>query len=47
MHKEKVSKMQHHGFFHLEHKRNILFGDFSWMLIFKNISNDNLLAFFY
>jgi hypothetical protein len=34
MHKEKVSRMSHEGFFDQEHKRNLFFGKFYWMLIF-------------
>jgi hypothetical protein len=43
MHKEKVSRMSHEGFFYHEPKRNLIFVDFSWMLIFENTSNANLL----
>jgi hypothetical protein len=34
-------------FFYQEHKRNLVFGYFSWMLIFENTSNANLLDVFY
>jgi hypothetical protein len=43
MHKEKVLRMSQRNFFYQEHKRNIFFGNFSWMLIFENTSNANLL----
>jgi len=33
--------------FDQEHKRNVFFGNFSWMLIFKNTSNANLFYVFY
>jgi hypothetical protein len=46
MHKEKVSGMSHEGFFYHEHKRNLIFGNFSWMLIFENTSNSKLLDVF-
>jgi hypothetical protein len=47
MHKEKNSGVSHEGFFYQEHKRNLFFGNFSWMLIFENTSNANLLDVFY
>jgi hypothetical protein len=34
-------------FFDQEHKRKLFFGNFFWMLIFKNTSNANLLNVFY
>jgi len=34
-------------FFNQKHKRNLFFGDFSLMLIFKNTSNANLFYVFY
>jgi hypothetical protein len=34
-------------FFDQEHKRNLVFGNFPWMLNFENISNANLLDAFY
>jgi hypothetical protein len=35
MHKEKVSGMSHKGFFfNQEQKKNIFFGNFSWMFFF-------------
>jgi hypothetical protein len=33
--------------FDQEQKQILFFGNFSWMLIFKNISNANLLDVFY
>jgi hypothetical protein len=47
MHTEKNSGVSHKGFFDQEHKRNLFFGNFPWMLIFKNNSNANLLNVFY
>jgi hypothetical protein len=47
MHKENVSGMSHKGFFDQEHKRKLFFRNFSWMLIFDNTSNANLLDVFY
>jgi hypothetical protein len=48
MHKETISGTSHKGFFfYQEHKRNLFFGNFSWMLIFENTSNDNLFDVFY
>ncbi len=47
MHKEKVSRMSHKGFFWSRHKRNLFFGNFSWILIFENTSNANLFDVFY
>jgi len=46
MHKEKVSSHTK-DFFNQEHKRNLFFGNFSWMLIFENTSNANLLDVLY
>jgi hypothetical protein len=43
MHKEKKLGLSHEGFFYQEHKMNLFFGNFSWMLIFENTSNANLL----
>jgi hypothetical protein len=34
-------------FFYQEHKSNLFFGNFSWMLILKNTSIVNLLDAFY
>jgi hypothetical protein len=34
-------------FFDQEHKRNLFFGNFFWMLIFGNTSHANLLDIFY
>jgi hypothetical protein len=36
MHQEKVSRMSHKGFFLSRTQKEILFGNFSWMFIFKN-----------
>jgi hypothetical protein len=48
MHKEKVLGMCNiKGFSYQEHKRNLFFEKFSWMLFLKNISNANLLYVFY
>jgi hypothetical protein len=47
MHKQNVLRMSHEGFFDQEHKRNLVFGNFSWMLFFKNTSNANLFDVFY
>jgi hypothetical protein len=48
MHNEKVSRMSHERFFfYQEHKKNLFFGNFSWMLIFENTSSANLLDVFY
>jgi hypothetical protein len=46
MHKEKISRMKHEGFFKLGTQKNLFFGNFTWMLIFKNTSNANLLDVF-
>jgi hypothetical protein len=48
MHKEKVSGMSHKGFFLLGTQKESIFWDFfSYMLIFRNSSNANLLDVFY
>jgi hypothetical protein len=47
MHKEKVLGMSHKGFFWLRTQKDLFFGNFSWMLIFENTSNVNLLDVFY
>jgi hypothetical protein len=47
MYKQKVLRMSHEIFFDQEHKRNLFFGNFCWILSFENISNINLLDVFY
>jgi hypothetical protein len=46
MHNEKVLGMSHQGFFLLGTQKESIFWEFFRMLIFKNISNANLLEFF-
>jgi hypothetical protein len=46
MHNEKVSRMSHKGFFNHVRRRNLVFGNFSWMLIFENTSNATYLISF-
>jgi hypothetical protein len=45
--KNKFQKCNMKYVFDHEHTRNQIFGNFSWMLIFKNTSNANLLDVFY
>jgi len=47
MHKEKISRTSHEGFFLLGTQKESFFENFSWMLIFENTLNANLLDFFY
>jgi len=43
MHREKISRMSHKGFFFIRNTKGIyFFGNFSLMLIFENILNANL-----
>jgi hypothetical protein len=45
--RKKFQECHMRDFFYQEQKRNLFFGNLSWMLIFKNSSNANLLGFFY
>jgi len=45
--RKKFKECHTQDFFDQKHKRNFLFGNFFWMLIFKNTSNANLLDVFY
>jgi hypothetical protein len=47
MHENLFFKCHTTNVFDHEHKRNIFFGKISWMLIFENTSNANLLDVFY
>jgi hypothetical protein len=45
--RKKFQEYHMKDFFDWEHKRNLFFENFSWMLIFENISNANLLDVFF
>jgi len=45
--RKKFQECNTRDFFYWEHKRNIFFGNFSWMLIFLNTSNANLAYVFH
>ncbi len=47
MYKEKIQECHTKDFFDQDHRRNLFFGNFSWMLIFENTSNANLIDAFY
>jgi hypothetical protein len=45
--RKKIQECQTKDFFYQEHKNNLFFENFFWMLIFENTSNANLLDIFY
>jgi hypothetical protein len=44
--RKKFQECHTKDFFDQEHKMNLFFGNFPWMLIFENISNTNLFDVF-
>jgi hypothetical protein len=47
MHKKKILGCHMKDSFDWEHKKNLFFGNLSWMFIFENTLNANLLYVFY
>ncbi len=45
--RKKIQECHTKDFFDQDHRKNLFFGNFSWMLIFENTSNANLIDAFY